>query len=93
MLPGYKDPYSDRVLTKGEIGCFLSHYNIWKKVHSKMCSTISCYINKLLMVLNANFVKKKKEKKVLYGAMKNLTIHGKFPLHKMFFGLLKCPSH
>lgn len=33
MLPGFKDPYSDRVLTKGEIGCFLSHYNIWKKVH------------------------------------------------------------
>ncbi|XP_051557514.1 procollagen galactosyltransferase 2 [Myxocyprinus asiaticus] len=32
MLPGYKDPYSKRVLTKGEIGCFLSHYNIWKKV-------------------------------------------------------------
>ncbi|XP_017208065.2 procollagen galactosyltransferase 2 [Danio rerio] len=32
MLPGFKDPYSDRVLTKGEIGCFLSHYNIWKKV-------------------------------------------------------------
>ncbi|XP_051722782.1 procollagen galactosyltransferase 2 [Ctenopharyngodon idella] len=32
MLPGYKDPYSDRVLTKGEIGCFLSHYSIWKKV-------------------------------------------------------------
>ncbi len=56
MLPGYKDPYSDRVLTKGEIGCFLSHYNIWKKVHSKTCSTISCYINKLLMVLNANSI-------------------------------------
>lgn len=35
MLPGYKDPYSDRVLTKGEIGCFLSHYSIWKKVYSK----------------------------------------------------------
>nr|XP_046264773.1 procollagen galactosyltransferase 2 [Scatophagus argus] len=32
MLPGYKDPYSDRVLTKGEIGCFLSHYNIWQQV-------------------------------------------------------------
>ncbi|XP_016377140.1 procollagen galactosyltransferase 2-like [Sinocyclocheilus rhinocerous] len=32
MLPGYKDPYADRVLTKGEIGCFLSHHNIWKKV-------------------------------------------------------------
>uniref|UniRef100_A0A665TKE7 Procollagen galactosyltransferase 2-like n=1 Tax=Echeneis naucrates TaxID=173247 RepID=A0A665TKE7_ECHNA len=33
MLPGYKDPYSERVLTRGEIGCFLSHYNIWKKVY------------------------------------------------------------
>ncbi|XP_073710249.1 procollagen galactosyltransferase 2 isoform X1 [Misgurnus anguillicaudatus] len=32
MLPGYKDPYSERVLTKGEVGCFLSHFNIWKKV-------------------------------------------------------------
>ncbi|XP_071764136.2 procollagen galactosyltransferase 2 [Centroberyx gerrardi] len=32
MLPGYKDPHSDRVLTRGEIGCFLSHYNIWKQV-------------------------------------------------------------
>ncbi|KAF7669797.1 hypothetical protein LDENG_00124470 [Lucifuga dentata] len=35
MLPGYKDPYSGRVLTKGEIGCFLSHYNIWKQVVEK----------------------------------------------------------
>uniref|UniRef100_A0A8C4GF06 Si:ch211-13f8.2 n=1 Tax=Dicentrarchus labrax TaxID=13489 RepID=A0A8C4GF06_DICLA len=32
MLPGYKDPYSDRVLTRGEIGCFLSHYSVWKQV-------------------------------------------------------------
>ncbi|KAL0966758.1 hypothetical protein UPYG_G00299770 [Umbra pygmaea] len=32
MLPGYKDPYSGRVLTRGEIGCFLSHYNVWKQV-------------------------------------------------------------
>ncbi|KAF3858741.1 hypothetical protein F7725_011942 [Dissostichus mawsoni] len=32
MLPGYKDPYSERVLTRGEIGCFLSHHNIWKQV-------------------------------------------------------------
>uniref|UniRef100_A0A3B4Z8D9 Si:ch211-13f8.2 n=1 Tax=Stegastes partitus TaxID=144197 RepID=A0A3B4Z8D9_9TELE len=32
MLPGYTDPYSDRVLTRGEVGCFLSHYNIWKQV-------------------------------------------------------------
>lgn len=32
MLPGYKDPYHGRSLTKGELGCFLSHYNIWKEV-------------------------------------------------------------
>ncbi|KAK9970815.1 hypothetical protein ABG768_026724 [Culter alburnus] len=32
MMPGYKDPYSGRVLTRGEIGCFLSHHFTWKQV-------------------------------------------------------------
>ncbi|XP_006834889.1 PREDICTED: probable inactive glycosyltransferase 25 family member 3 [Chrysochloris asiatica] len=32
LLPGYQDPYSGRTLTKGEVGCFLSHYSIWKEV-------------------------------------------------------------
>ncbi|XP_046693785.1 procollagen galactosyltransferase 1-like isoform X3 [Silurus meridionalis] len=32
MLPGYKDPYHGRPLTKGELGCFLSHYNIWNEI-------------------------------------------------------------
>ncbi|XP_066548271.1 procollagen galactosyltransferase 2 [Amia ocellicauda] len=32
MLPGYKDPYSGRVLTRGEIGCFLSHHYTWTQV-------------------------------------------------------------
>ncbi|CAF95848.1 unnamed protein product, partial [Tetraodon nigroviridis] len=32
MLPRYKDPYSGRVLTRGEIGCFLSHHSIWTQV-------------------------------------------------------------
>uniref|UniRef100_W5MW55 Collagen beta(1-O)galactosyltransferase 2a n=1 Tax=Lepisosteus oculatus TaxID=7918 RepID=W5MW55_LEPOC len=32
MLPGYKDPYSSRVLTRGEIGCFLSHHYTWTQV-------------------------------------------------------------
>ncbi|KAG8436529.1 hypothetical protein GDO86_007583 [Hymenochirus boettgeri] len=31
-LPEYHDPYSGRTLTRGEIGCFLSHYYIWKEV-------------------------------------------------------------
>lgn len=34
LLPGYYDPFSGRTLTKGEVGCFLSHYNIWKEVRS-----------------------------------------------------------
>ncbi|XP_067088725.1 procollagen galactosyltransferase 1 [Osmerus mordax] len=32
MLPGYSDPYHGRPLTKGELGCFLSHHNIWKEI-------------------------------------------------------------
>ncbi|KAM9796137.1 procollagen galactosyltransferase 2 isoform X2 [Syngnathus typhle] len=32
MLPSYKDPYSGRILTRGEIGCFLSHHSIWSQV-------------------------------------------------------------
>ena len=32
MLPGYQDPWAKRTLTKGEIGCFLSHYYIWQEV-------------------------------------------------------------
>lgn len=34
MLPGYRDPYSSRPLTRGEIGCFLSHYSVWKEVNN-----------------------------------------------------------
>jgi collagen beta-1,O-galactosyltransferase len=32
MLPGYKDRYHKRPMTFGEIGCFMSHYNIWRDV-------------------------------------------------------------
>ncbi|XP_013858341.1 procollagen galactosyltransferase 2 [Austrofundulus limnaeus] len=32
MMPDYKDPYSGRVLTRGEIGCFLSHHSVWTQV-------------------------------------------------------------
>uniref|UniRef100_A0A7N6BRS9 Glycosyl transferase family 25 domain-containing protein n=1 Tax=Anabas testudineus TaxID=64144 RepID=A0A7N6BRS9_ANATE len=32
MMPGYKDPYSGRALTRGEIGCFLSHHSLWTQV-------------------------------------------------------------
>nr|XP_018908006.1 PREDICTED: glycosyltransferase 25 family member [Bemisia tabaci] len=32
FLPGYRDPYHKRPMTKGEIGCFLSHFRIWKEI-------------------------------------------------------------
>lgn len=32
QLPQYRDPYHDRNMKFGEIGCFLSHYNIWTDV-------------------------------------------------------------
>ncbi|KAK1334087.1 hypothetical protein QTO34_005087 [Cnephaeus nilssonii] len=37
LLPGYEDPYSGRTLTKGEVGCFLSHYAIWEESRA-MCA-------------------------------------------------------
>uniref|UniRef100_A0A8C3AMT5 procollagen galactosyltransferase n=1 Tax=Cyclopterus lumpus TaxID=8103 RepID=A0A8C3AMT5_CYCLU len=39
MLPGYNDPYHGRPLTKGELGCFLSHYNIWKEIVERRLET------------------------------------------------------
>jgi collagen beta-1,O-galactosyltransferase len=30
VMPNYEDPYSGRPMNYGEIGCFLSHYFIWK---------------------------------------------------------------
>ncbi|XP_004071417.1 procollagen galactosyltransferase 1 [Oryzias latipes] len=39
MLPGYSDPYHGRPLTKGELGCFLSHYNIWKEIVERRLQT------------------------------------------------------
>uniref|UniRef100_A0A671WXX3 Cerebral endothelial cell adhesion molecule n=1 Tax=Sparus aurata TaxID=8175 RepID=A0A671WXX3_SPAAU len=37
LLPGYYDPFSGRTLTKGEVGCFLSHFFIWKEMFSIYC--------------------------------------------------------
>ncbi|XP_052221589.1 glycosyltransferase 25 family member-like isoform X2 [Dreissena polymorpha] len=35
ILPGFSDPVKGRPMTMGEIGCFLSHYNIWQDVVAK----------------------------------------------------------
>ena len=35
-MSNWRDPWGDRTMTFGEVGCFLSHYFIWKKV--SVCS-------------------------------------------------------
>ncbi|XP_039286759.1 glycosyltransferase 25 family member isoform X2 [Nilaparvata lugens] len=32
LMEGYVDPYHKRPMKRGEIGCFLSHYYIWKEI-------------------------------------------------------------
>ncbi|KAL1516582.1 hypothetical protein ABEB36_000479 [Hypothenemus hampei] len=32
FMPEFKDPYHKRSMKLGEIGCFLSHYNIWNQI-------------------------------------------------------------
>jgi len=32
QLPGFSDPINPRTITRGEVGCFLSHYRIWEKM-------------------------------------------------------------
>ncbi|KAK2704936.1 hypothetical protein QYM36_017100, partial [Artemia franciscana] len=41
VLPHFADPYHKRPMTMGEIGCFLSHYNLWEQiVESKLAFTL-----------------------------------------------------
>ncbi|KER31722.1 hypothetical protein T265_02091 [Opisthorchis viverrini] len=35
QLPGYADPYHKRALKFGEIGCFLSHYRLWREMEDR----------------------------------------------------------
>jgi len=35
MLPGFSEPYHGRPLKMGEVGCFMSHYNLWKDIVEK----------------------------------------------------------
>ncbi|KAK4539079.1 hypothetical protein RGQ29_031991 [Quercus rubra] len=40
LMPGYSDPILKRPMTMGEVGCFLSHYYIWKDVVDKNYSHV-----------------------------------------------------
>jgi len=40
MLPEFSEPYHGRPLTYGEIGCFMSHYNIWQDIVASEYETV-----------------------------------------------------
>jgi len=40
MLPEFSEPYHGRPLTYGEIGCFMSHYNIWQDIANSQHDTV-----------------------------------------------------
>ena len=35
-MSNWRDPWGNRTMTLGEVGCFLSHYNIWKTVKRRV---------------------------------------------------------
>lgn len=43
QMAEYKDPWGKRDMTFGEIGCFLSHYFIWKDIVSSGYKKVSSY--------------------------------------------------
>ncbi len=57
-LPLYKDPYNDRPLNFGEIGCFLSHYFIWKDVRFSNYFYIHYLVYNRLVILRSRLLKK-----------------------------------
>ncbi|KAK3912743.1 Glycosyltransferase 25 family member, partial [Frankliniella fusca] len=42
QMTEYSDPYKKRPMTMGEIGCFMSHYNIWSEVSRAKGSGRGC---------------------------------------------------
>ena len=40
MLAEFEEPYHGRPLTYGEIGCFMSHYNIWQDMVARDLQTV-----------------------------------------------------
>ncbi|KOX78466.1 Glycosyltransferase 25 family member [Melipona quadrifasciata] len=40
IMPEYVDPYHNRPMTMGEVGCFLSHYIVWNKMVENNFSNI-----------------------------------------------------
>ncbi|CAI4229084.1 unnamed protein product [Auanema sp. JU1783] len=52
ILPGYIDPFHKRPIKSGEVGCFLSHYRIWKDVVDRGLKQVLVFEDDLRFTLN-----------------------------------------
>ncbi|KAI1729339.1 glycosyltransferase family 25 (LPS biosynthesis protein) domain-containing protein [Ditylenchus destructor] len=56
FLPGYEDPYYKRPMKRGEIGCFLSHYQIWKEIVDNGLERVIVFEDDVRFTENATIV-------------------------------------
>lgn len=59
VYTGWVDSYHNRYITKGEVGCSLSHYRIWEKIITENIET-AIILEDDVEVLDNNFIEKAK---------------------------------
>lgn len=59
FLPGYLDPYYKRPMKAGEIGCFLSHYEIWRYIVDKNLEKVIIFEDDIRFTENSTHILKK----------------------------------
>lgn len=59
IYTGWIDSYHNRYITKGEVGCSLSHYYIWKKIINENIET-AIILEDDIEVIDNNFIEKAK---------------------------------
>lgn len=52
---GWSEPFSGRTMTKGEVGCALSHYKIWKNIIENNLERVLILEDDLIINENCNF--------------------------------------
>lgn len=83
FLPGYLDPFHQRPMKSGEIGCFLSHYEIWRRVVDKGLEKVIVFEDdirftengtKILSKLTEDLIKTRIDWDFIYLGRKKLSI-------------------
>lgn len=85
FLDGYEDPYNKRPMTRGEIGCFLSHYGIWNDVVENHYSRVLVFEDDVRFLENStieliemveDLMKMRTEWDLIYLGRKKMSPHG-----------------